>query len=280
MNMRNIRKLTCCILALSFLTVINVQAKSTDWGLGFEKDGQQPTGPVTADFLKQYDSYFIGKPDEKIIYLTFDAGYENSYTSNILDTLQKHEVPAAFFLLGGYIKNNPELIKRMSEEGHIVANHTMTHPDMSKISDKEAFAKELTLVEDIYKEVTGTDIPKFYRPPKGVYSESNLKHAQELGYKTFFWSLAYRDWEDDNQPSKEQAFARMIPRIHPGAVILLHNTSKTNSLILDELIAKYKELGYRFESLHHLANLGESGDKADDKADKIEVEDEEVNPIH
>jgi len=258
--MKSIKKLIlCCLLVLSFfpLNICSVQAKSTDWGLGFEKDGQQPTGPVTAEFLKQYDAYFIGSPDEKIIYLTFDAGYENSYTSGILDTLQKHEVPAAFFLVGSYIKNNPELIKRMSEEGHIVANHTMTHPDMSKISNKDSFAKELSQVEEIYKEVTGTDIPKFYRPPKGVYSEANLKHAQELGYKTVFWSLAYRDWEDDKQPSKEQAFSRMIPRIHPGAIILLHNTSKTNFVILDELIVKYKEMGYRFESLQHLASLGE-----------------------
>jgi len=224
-----------------------------NWGLHFPGEGEQSTGPVTAEHLKQFDSYYIGVKDDNVLYLTFDAGYEIDLTDDILDTLKKHEVPAAFFLVGNYIRDYPELINRMVTEGHIVANHTMTHPDMSKISNKDAFAKELAQVEDHYRQVTaGSEIPRFYRPPKGIYSENNLKHAQELGYKTIFWSLAYKDWEEKNQPTKEQAFAKLIPRVHPGAVILLHNTSKTNALILDELLTKYKELGYRFESLEHL----------------------------
>jgi len=140
----------------------------------------------------------------------------------------------------------------MVDEGHIVANHTMKHPDMSKISNKESFAKELAQVEEIYKEVIGSDMPKFYRPPRGIYSEANLKLAQELGYKTIFWSAAYKDWEDKNQPSKQEAFSKLMPRLHPGMVLLLHNTSKTNSLILDELLAKYKEAGYAFGSIEDL----------------------------
>ena len=223
-----------------------------DWGLHYPKEGARPTGPATAEDLKQFDAFYIGLEDEKVIYLTFDAGYEADLTAGILDTLKNHDVPAAFFLVGSYIKNNPELIKRMNDEGHIVANHTMTHPDMSKISTKEAFAKELSQVEEHYKSITGNDIPRFYRPPKGIYSESNLKMAQELGYKTIFWSAAYKDWEENNQPSKAEAFSKLIPRTHPGAVILLHNTSKTNAIILDELLTKYKEMGYRFESLEHL----------------------------
>jgi len=223
-----------------------------NWGLHFPKDGSRPTGPATAEHLKQFDAYFIGAEDEKVLYLTFDAGYEIDLTAGMLDILKKHEVPAAFFLVGNYIRDYPELINRMVAEGHIVANHTMTHPDMSKISSKDAFAKELSLVEDHYKQVTGSEIPRYYRPPKGIYSESNLKHAQELGYKTIFWSCAYEDWDEKKQPSKKKAFGKLIPRIHPGAVILLHNTSKTNALILDELLTKYKEMGYRFESLEHL----------------------------
>ena len=140
----------------------------------------------------------------------------------------------------------------MVDEGHIVGNHTMNHPDMSKIVNKAAFAKELALVEEQYKAITGTDIPKFYRPPQGTFSESNLKLAKELGYKTIFWSAAYRDWVDTDQPSREEAFSKLIPRAHPGAVILLHNTSRTNSIILDELLTRYKNMGYRFESLDHL----------------------------
>jgi len=223
-----------------------------NWGLHFPKDGSRPTGPVTAEHLLQYDAYFMGAEDDKVLYLTFDAGYEIDLTAGILDTLKTHEVPAAFFLVGNYVRDYPELINRMVAEGHIVANHTMTHPDMSKIGDKAAFAKELARVEEIYTNVTGSEIPRFYRPPKGTFCENNLRHAQELGYKTIFWSAAYKDWEEKNQPTKEEAFAKLLPRAHPGAVILLHNTSKTNALILDELLTKYKEMGYRFESLEHL----------------------------
>jgi len=223
-----------------------------NWGLHFPKDGSRPTGPVTAEHLSQFDAYFMGAEDDKVLYLTFDAGYEIDLTAGILDTLKKHSVPAAFFLVGNYVRDYPELINRMVAEGHIVANHTMTHPDMSKISDKAAFEKELARVEEIYSNVTGSQIPRFYRPPKGTFCESNLRHAQELGYKTIFWSVAYKDWEEKKQPTKEEAFSKLLPRVHPGAVILLHNTSKTNALILDELLTKYKDMGYRFESLEHL----------------------------
>jgi peptidoglycan-N-acetylmuramic acid deacetylase len=193
----------------------------------------------------------VGAEDDKVIYLTFDAGYESDLTAGILDTLKAHKVPAAFFLVGTYIRDWPDLIKRMVEEGHIVANHSMSHPDMTKLGE-EAFRKELAKVEDIYRNVVGQEIPRFYRPPRGIYNEANLKMAKELGYTTVFWSLAYRDWEKDNQPTRAQAFEKLVPRIHPGAIILLHNTSKTNALILDELLTKYKDLGYRFASLEEL----------------------------
>jgi peptidoglycan-N-acetylmuramic acid deacetylase len=221
------------------------------WGLNFSAEGEQPRGNKSVSYLAQFGAYYVGAEEEKVIYLTFDAGYENGLTAGILDVLKKHEAPAAFFLVGTYIRDQGELIRRMVAEGHIIANHSMTHPDMTNIS-KEAFAKELEKVETIYRETTGQDIPRFYRPPRGIYNEANLKTARELGYTTVFWSLAYRDWENDNQPTREEAFAKLIPRIHPGAVILLHNTSKTNALILDELLTKYKGMGYRFESLEHL----------------------------
>ena len=242
------------LVSILLLTICATTAHAQNWGLHFPKDGARPTGPATAEHLKQFDAYFIGVEDDKVLYLTFDAGYEIDLTAGILDTLKKHSVPAAFFLVGNYIRDYPELINRMVAEGHIVANHTMTHPDMSKIRSKAAFAKELALVEEVYAKVTGSQIPRFYRPPKGTFCESNLKHAQELGYKTIFWSAAYKDWEEKNQPTKEEAFAKLIPRAHPGAVILLHNTSKTNALILDELLTRYKDMGYRFENLEHLVS--------------------------
>ena len=154
--------------------------------------------------------------------------------------------------MGNYIEKNADLVRRMVEEGHIVGNHTMHHYDMSRIADKVTFAKELQDLEVLYKEVTGQEMLKFYRPPQGTYSEENLKMARELGYKTVFWSLAYVDWNNDSQPTKEQAFAKLLPRTHDGAVVLLHSTSQTNADILDELLTKWKEMGYSFGSVEEL----------------------------
>lgn len=227
---------------------------SENWGLGFGAEGQQPTGMATADELAKYNAYYLDDTEEKVIYLTFDAGFENGYTPLILDTLKKHKVPATFFLVGNYIKTSPELVNRMVEEGHIVANHTYSHPDMSKISSMESFKKELEDLEKEYKDCTGEEMKKYYRPPQGIYSEENLEMASELGYNTLFWSLAYVDWYVDNQPSKAEALDKLIGRIHPGAVVLLHSTSKTNGEVLDEVIAKWKELGYTFASIDQLVS--------------------------
>ena len=222
------------------------------WGLSFRTEGSAPVGNAGVDQLRTYDAVYLGDTSKKVIYLTFDAGYENGCTAKILDVLQKHQVKAAFFLVGNYIEKNEDLVRRMVKEGHIVANHTMHHYDMSKLSDKAAFAKELTDLEALYQSVTGEEMPKFYRPPQGIYSQENLQMAKELGYKTVFWSLAYVDWNNDSQPTKEQAFAKLLPRIHNGAVVLLHSTSKTNAEILDELLTKWEESGYRFASIEEL----------------------------
>ena len=222
------------------------------WGLSFRQEGAAPIGPAGADQLKKYDAAYLGDTSEKVIYLTFDAGYENGATERIMDTLQKHNVKAAFFLVGNYIEKNADLVRRMAEEGHTVGNHTMHHPDMSGISDKQAFTRELQDLEALYREKTGKSLPKYYRPPQGIYSEENLKMAKELGYRTVFWSLAYVDWKNDSQPTKEEAFAKLLPRIHPGAVVLLHSTSETNAEILDELLTKWEEMGYRFGTLEEL----------------------------
>ena len=223
-----------------------------NWGLGFPEKGKTPVGNASAGYLKQYNAWYAGDPAEKVIYLTFDAGYENGNTELILDALKKHRAPAAFFLVGNYLETSPELVKRMVSEGHIVGNHTYHHPDMSKISSKEAFQKELAELEALYEQTTGQKMKRYYRPPQGKYSESNLQMAKDMGYDTFFWSLAYVDWYEDKQPSKEEAFEKLLGRIHPGAVVLLHSTSKTNCQILDELLTKWEEMGYRFESLDHL----------------------------
>lgn len=232
--------------------LITSTLETGSWGLSFRQEGAAPIGPAGADQLKKYDAAYLGDTSEKVIYLTFDAGYENGATERILDTLQKHNVKAAFFLVGNYIEKNADLVRRMAEEGHTVGNHTMHHPDMSKLKDKQAFTRELQDLEALYREKTGKSLPKYYRPPQGIYSEENLKMAKELGYRTVFWSLAYVDWKNDSQPTKEEAFAKLLPRIHPGAVVLLHSTSETNAEILDELLTKWEEMGYRFGTLEEL----------------------------
>ncbi len=227
-------------------------ASISDWGLSFQTNGQPPVGNVSAGELAQYGAYYLGGTDKKTIYLTFDAGYENGCTPAILDALKAHNAPACFFVVGNYIDTAPELVQRMVDEGHIVGNHTLHHPDMSTIADKEAFASELTGLEEKFTALTGQPMQKFYRPPQGKFSEENLRQAQELGYTTVFWSLAYVDWYTDNQPTDEQAFSKLIPRIHNGAIVLLHSTSETNARILDELLTRWEEAGYTFGSLTEL----------------------------
>ena len=225
---------------------------TASWGLSFRQEGAPPVGNADRQQLRQYDAAYLGDPSQKVLYLTFDAGYENGSTEKILDTLKEQQVPAAFFLVGNYIEKNADLVRRMEAEGHIVGNHTMHHKDMSKLTDEAAFTKELQDLEKLYEDTVGKPMPKYYRPPQGIYSEDNLHLAQKLGYKTVFWSLAYVDWNNDSQPTREQAFKKLLPRTHPGAVILLHSTSKTNAEILGELIEKWKAEGYRFGTLEEL----------------------------
>ena len=243
-------------IALTVLGVVRVfyeaAVPTASWGLSFRQEGSAPVGTAGMEQLRQYDAAYLGDTREKVLYLTFDAGYENGCTEQVLDTLKKHQVCAAFFLVGNYIERNADLVRRMVEEGHIVGNHTMHHYDMSRLSGKETFSKELTDLEDLFRQTTGKELPKFYRPPQGVYSQDNLKMAKELGYKTVFWSLAYVDWLNDKQPTREEAFRKLLPRTHNGAVVLLHSTSKTNAEILDDLLTQWENLGYRFGTLEEL----------------------------
>ena len=239
-------------LVLTAVQFLGNSVPTGAWGLSFDTLGQTPQAPASADALRQYDTAFLGNTEDKVLYLTFDAGYENGHTETILDTLQKHNVKAAFFLVGNYVNRNADLVRRMVTEGHIVGNHTMTHPDMSAISDIDAFRSELEGLENLFQETTGKELPRFYRPPQGVYSEKNLQMAKELGYKTVFWSLAYADWDNNNQPDPEVAIERLLRRTHNGAVILLHSTSATNAAILDRLLSKWEEQGYRFETIDKL----------------------------
>lgn len=245
-------------LCLSLAVVASFESRtaeafaSSDWGLSFGIPGAAPQGNASQEELLLYNARYIANTAEKKIYLTFDAGYENGFTEQILDVLKKHEVPATFFLVEHYLKTQPELVLRMANEGHTVGNHTASHPDMSKISSKEELQKELASVEIRYREITGKEMKKLYRPPQGKYSITNLQHAKELGYTTLFWSLAYADWDNSNQPKPTDAIRKLNGRIHNGAIVLLHSTSGTNAEILDQLIGDWKGMGYTFGSVEEL----------------------------
>lgn len=230
-----------------------IRSAEGNWGLSFQQEGSAPVGNASPEELKKYRAAYVDPTDEKIIYLTFDAGYENGNTPAILDALKKHRAPATFFVVGNFLETSPELTRRILTEGHTIGNHTYHHPDMSLISSPEAFQKELDENNTLFQQITGQSMSPYYRPPQGKYSTSNLQMAKDLGYTTFFWSLAYVDWIQDEQPTKEEAFGKLLTRIHPGAVVLLHSTSSTNGAILDELLTKWEEMGYHFAPLSELA---------------------------
>lgn len=226
-------------------------SSAQSWGLSFQEEGKRPVGNSSMEELAAYNAYFAQDTEEKVLYLTFDCGYENGNTESILDTLKTHHAPAAFFVVGNYLTSSPDLVKRMVSEGHTVGNHSCHHPDMTQLSSSE-FSKELEDAAALYEEITGEPMPMYYRPPQGRYSDETLKQAKDLGYRTIFWSLAYVDWYEDDQPSRDEALHTLTSRIHPGAVVLLHNTSSTNAAILDELLNKWESMGYRFGTLDEL----------------------------
>ena len=235
-----------------------VSRDNYEWGLSFQEENQPPVPNLSAEELAPYNAHYYAPEAGKRLYLTFDAGYENGNTTAILDALKKHNAPGAFFVVGPYIRDYPDLVKRMVEEGHIVGNHSWHHPNMTQKSQEE-FAQELALVEEQFRETVGQEMEKFYRPPEGKFSDDNLQWAQDLGYCTVFWSLAYVDWYTDDQPTAEEAFSKLIPRTHDGAVVLLHSTSSTNAAILDELLTRWEEMGYTFGSLRELDAAGKEG---------------------
>ncbi len=237
--------------------VFSLQAAHTQdtvysWYYMPRTDGVQPRPEAAFDFVYDHGAYSAGSPEQKIIYLTFDAGYENGYTPAILDTLKKHDVKAAFFVVEHYIKTNPELVLRMVNEGHLVCNHSTNHKDMASIADFEQFKQEISKIESTFYEATARRMPKYFRPPEGKFCERSLEYARQLGYTTIFWSFAYKDWYVDDQPDTESAFKTIISRTHPGEIALLHATSRTNAEVLDRVLTEWKSMGYVMKSLNYL----------------------------
>lgn len=251
-------------LVLSLLSVIvllsvqqsSVQAysnKAIHWGFKKSSNETPPSaGKELDDLLNKYGSFYLGDPSKKEIYLTFDNGYENGFTAQILDTLKEKQVPAAFFVTGHYLKDQPELVKRMVAEGHIVGNHSWSHPDLTTVSN-EKLKKELNLVNEEYKRVTGQHADlRYLRPPRGIFSERTLALSSELGYHNIFWSLAFVDWKIDQQKGWQYAYDNIMSQIHPGAIILLHTVSRDNAEALAKVIDDLRQKGYQFKSLDQL----------------------------
>ena len=242
-----------CALSLSCLA----EGDALSWYCTRNKEHRQPVlGPDLA-FAEQMGAYYVDRAHseesgERVVYLTFDAGYENGNVARILDTLADKQVSGAFFILGNLIRKNPELVRRMADEGHLVCNHTLTHADMSAVGDLEAFKAELCALESLYLECTGRELSRYFRPPEGRFCADTLRYAQQLGYKTIFWSFAYEDWKNDKQMSAEAAKKKIMDNVHNGAIILLHPTSDTNAAVLGEVIDLLREQGYSFGSLDAL----------------------------
>ena len=218
--------------------------QNENWGLGFQEEGKRPTGNASMEELKKYNAWYAADSDEKKIYLTFDEGYENGYTGAILDVLLEKQVPAVFFVTMPYVKSEPELIQRMIDEGHIVGNHSVNHPSFPEISTEECKSEVMEL-HDYMKENYGYEMSLF-RFPMGEFSEADLSVLQQLGYKSVFWSFAYRDWLVDDQPDPQEAIQTIESKCHPGAIYLLHAVSKTNTEILGQVIDDLRAQGYTF----------------------------------
>ncbi len=218
------------------------------WGLKKNKNAPPEIPSSTIEMLKNYGGIYKSD-EEKTLYLTFDEGYENGYTAKILDVLKENKVPAAFFVTGPYIKKEQELIKRMTDEGHIVGNHTVNHPSMPNISDEE-IKKELENLTQSYFDLTGKKMT-YFRPPMGEYSERALKITSDMGYTNVFWSFAYCDWQVNNQKGTGYAYNQIMDGVHDGAILLLHAVSKDNADVLDKVIKDLKSQGYKFKSLEN-----------------------------
>lgn len=224
------------------------------WYIKHTGDHTPPERDPCFSFMDSYHAYYLDKnacDEDKVIYLTFDAGYENGNIAKILDVLKEENVPAAFFILQNLVYKNKDLLTRMAQEGHLICNHTAHHKDMSKATQEE-FIAELEEMEKVYREATGCELAKFYRPPEGNFVEENLAWADEMGYATVLWSFAYADWDNGKQPDPERAKKKILSNTHPGEILLLHPTSETNANILKELITTWKSEGYRFGTLTEL----------------------------
>lgn len=248
-----------CIVFAVIFSLISSTAYSFDKGNSWyiKRNGtKRPLLDADQELIYNYDGYYIDKKlsdedEKKVIYLTFDLGYENGNCEKILDTLNEEKIPSAFFVLDNIILKNTDLVTKMADSGHLICNHTKNHKNLCNLNDSE-ITQNITDLEELYEEKTGKKMDKFFRFPEGRYNENALKCVRSLGYKTIFWSFAYDDWDNNRQMSNEKAIKKVISNTHNGAVMLFHPTSKTNAEIFPELISEWRKMGYSFGTLYEL----------------------------
>ena len=248
---------TATILLFVSIFLLNsaIASGNESYNFGFKKSKEGNPASISQegylDILKKYDAIFLGDINKKELYLTFDNGYENGYTTKILDILKEKNVPATFFVTGHYVTSQPELIIRMANEGHIIGNHSWSHPDMTKISDNKLEEELKNVYNEVFK-LTGLLEMKYVRAPRGTFNEQSLAVSKKLGYTNVFWSIAYVDWDVNKQKGVEYAYDKVMSQLHPGAVILLHTVSKDNAEVLARIIDDAREEGYEFKSLDQM----------------------------
>lgn len=241
------------LIFLTFFIGVKDMDASSGFGWGYKKntDHKIPEVGKYQEVLERFGAYYADHSGGKNIYLTFDNGYEQGYTEEVLDVLKKESVPATFFVTGHYVKSEPDLVKRMAADGHIIGNHSYHHPDFTILS-KSAMKKELETLEQAVAKVSEQKDLKYLRPPKGTFNEQSLKWSNELGYIHIFWSLAFADWNVNEQKGGDYAYEQIMKQVHPGAIILLHTVSSDNAAALSKLIKELKKQGYHFKSLDDL----------------------------
>lgn len=248
---RHLKLVSVLVILAFFLFTQHTMAAGYGWGYKRNTDHQIPDIGKYNEILKKYGAYYADDSGDKDIYLTFDNGYEEGYTDEVLNILKEEKVPATFFITGHYVKEEPELVKRMANEGHIIGNHSYHHPDFTIIS-KDSIKEELDTLETAVADITDQKKLRYLRPPRGTFSQDTLKWTNELGYTHVFWSLAFQDWKTDSQKGWKYAYDEIIEQLHPGAIVLLHAVSSDNQEALSAVIKEAKKQGYQFKSLDDL----------------------------
>lgn len=239
------------IIVFVFLSFTSIETMAYGWGFSRNSRNEIPNIGIYEKEIENTNSYYVDKSGSKNIYLTFDAGYDNGILPQILDVLKDKNVKSTFFVTGDFITREKELLLRIDKEGHIVANHTWNHKNITKISTDE-LKREISRVEEAYYSLTGKNMVKFFRPPEGEFDTASLMKVKELGYKTFFWSIAYRDWDTKNQSGNMYGYNKIMDNLHDGAIILLHTVSKDNLECLPSVIDDIRELGYTIKNLDEM----------------------------